>query len=188
MAKKIVKKQAPTRKKKSTKTSGASLAPKSVARSARAIKSTLGKPTLGKSVSVKSSREKTSTIKSTSAKKIVSSDQLYKRRLKSIDMIFEKGMSQREAARVLGVNERAVRQWVQMFRDGGKEGLLPRPKTGAPQRLNEKQIITLEKHIIKEKKRTKGDISCPEVAVFIKEKFGVTYHPGHVWKIVQKVG
>jgi transposase len=82
------------------------------------------------------------------------------------------GRQIKEAAKLVGVNVRTAQDWINWYRQGGKEAVIQhrRGGYGQPRRLTPDQ----EAQIV-EKAREDGFISAPDAARFVLEKFGVTY-------------
>ncbi len=71
------------------------------------------------------------------------------------------------------------------------EALKAKPHPGRKPRLNEKQKQRLVKTLLAGpcKAGYRTDLwTCPRVAEVIAKKFGVKYHPAHVWKILRSLG
>ena len=74
---------------------------------------------------------------------------------------------------------------------GGLEALKAKPHPGPKPRLNEKQKQRLVKTLLAGpcKAGYRTDLwTCPRVSEVIAKKFGVKYHPAHVWKILRSLG
>ncbi len=103
----------------------------------------------------------------------------------------QKGWSQREIARALGVTQGAVSQWMKRAREGGVEGLRKRTSPGAPPRLSENQRVQLKELLAQGAPAHgfRGDVwTCARVAKMIRKEFGVSYHPAHVSRLVRQLG
>ena len=96
-----------------------------------------------------------------------------------------------EVAQIVAASESSVRRWHRVVKKGGLEALKAKPHTGPKPRLNEKQKQRLVKTLLAGpcKAGYRTDLwTCPRVAEVIAKKFGVTYHPAHVWKILRSLG
>lgn len=116
--------------------------------------------------------------------------QLEERRLAGLALL-RKGKTQAFVAKELGVTEGAVSHWVKAERSGGVAALKRRPHTGRPAKIEAEVLQQLPALLVKgaEAYGFEGDVWTSErVAVLIKKKFGVDYHPGHVWKLLDKLG
>ena len=97
------------------------------------------------------------------------------------------GQTSGELAQILRAPRSKVSEWLQRYQTDGVDGLLEGYRSGRPSELTEKQQQQL------------GDIldsgpvaygldngiwTSPMIAWVIEEEFGVTYHPGHVRKLL----
>ena len=102
----------------------------------------------------------------------------------------EAGWTHQEIAEALGVTTGAVSQWMTAVREHGEAGLLARPHKGATPRLTKAQkdlIPELLGHGA-EAHGFRGEVwTCSRVAWVIKQEFGVTYHKGHVARLLQEL-
>ena len=101
------------------------------------------------------------------------------------------GHSQRRVADKFGVTEAAVSRWADALRAGGDEALRSRKATGQPLKLSEKDrdrlVRLLNKGAIANGYQT--DLwTAARVAELIERRFGVSYHPMHVVKLLKKLG
>lgn len=103
----------------------------------------------------------------------------------------EEGLSQRQIADVLGVTEGAVSQWMKRGREGGVEGLKRRVACGASPRLTADQRAELAELLATydaEDFGFTGEVwNCGRVAKLIRRRFGVSYHPAHVSRILRRL-
>jgi transposase len=113
---------------------------------------------------------------------------LEKRRLEAIRLIVDEGLSQSEAARRVGAAQQSVNGWVKRYREEGRTGLVKAPRAGRPRMLSEEQRTELETLLL-EGPEAHGFPTplwtCPRVAGVIRERFGVDYHEGHVWRLLR---
>jgi len=114
-------------------------------------------------------------------------DALEKRRFEAIGMI-EQGLNQSETARRLGVARQTVSEWWRQYRRRGAAGLRKADSAGRKPLLSKQQLAQLEAMLL-EGPEAHGFLtplwSCPRVAKLIRERFGVDYHEGHVWKLLR---
>lgn len=113
-------------------------------------------------------------------------DALEKRRFESI-RLFERGLKQSEIARQLRVARQTVARWVHEYRAQGKSALKKAGRAGRLPRLNEQQRQQLEKLLLRGPEQLGYETplwTCSRVAHLIEQEFGVSYHEGHVWKIL----
>lgn len=120
----------------------------------------------------------------------LTAEQLEERRLRAAQLLKE-GLSQAEVAREVGVSRQAVHTWAKSFRKHGKKGLRSRAHTGRPPRVERKVLRKLPGLLLKGAVAHgfEGDVwTLERVAAVIKKELGVTYHPGHVSKLLGKLG
>ena len=93
-----------------------------------------------------------------------------------------------EIADALGVTEGAVSQWMKRAREEGVEGLRHKPPPGATPRLSEDERAKLPELLAQgaEAHGFRGEVwTCERVAIVIRKKFGVSYHPAHVSRLLK---
>jgi transposase len=112
---------------------------------------------------------------------------LEKRRLKAA-RLFERGKSQAEVVRALGVSRASVSRWYRVWRQAGSAGLKGAGRAGRKPKLTPAQLGQVERALLQ------GPLAhgyatllwtLPRIAALIKQLTGVTYHPGHVWRILR---
>lgn len=115
---------------------------------------------------------------------------LEQRRLEAA-RLFTAGVSQAEVARRLGVSPASANRWHQSWRQQGKAGLARRGPPGVRPRLRPAQLRQLERLLLA------GPMAAgygtdlwtlPRIAQLIEQRFGVKYHPGHIWHLMRKLG
>jgi transposase len=116
--------------------------------------------------------------------------QLEKRRRRAVQLL-ESGQSLSAVARQIGAVVSSVFRWRQTYRRKGARGLAARPIPGRPSRLSaaeKRQLVSLlTRGAMRAGYRT--DLwTLPRVAELIYQKFGVRYHPAHVWKVLTALG
>jgi len=112
------------------------------------------------------------------------------RRLRAWEL-HQKGWQQKDIAEALGVTAGSVSQWLKRGREEGPQALHSRRGGGPKPRLSEAQLSELREYLTQgaEHFGFRGDVwTQPRVAELIKRKFGVTYHPAHVGRILKKLG
>jgi transposase len=112
------------------------------------------------------------------------------RRLRAWEL-YQKGWRQKDIAEALGVTAGSVSQWLKRVREAGPEALHSRRGGGPKPRLSEAQLSKLHDDLTQgaEHFGFRGDVwTQPRVAELIKRQFGVSYHPGHVGRILKKLG
>ena len=108
------------------------------------------------------------------------------KRLRAV-LLNSEGRTSGELAEILQAPRSKVSEWLQRYQSQGLEGLLEGYRSGRPSELTEQQQHQL------------GDIldsgpvaygldtgiwTSPMIAWVIEEEFGVSYHPGHVRKLL----
>ena len=100
------------------------------------------------------------------------------RRLRAWEL-YQEGWKQRDIANALGVTQGAVSQWLKRGREGGVESLRHQPPPGATPRLSQgAEFFGFQ-----------GEVwTQPRVAILIRDRFGVSYDPSHVGRILKACG
>ena len=105
--------------------------------------------------------------------------------------LLEEGKGIREVARLVGASPSAVHGWKHAMAEGGQEALKAKPHPGRTAKLSAEQKEELEQLLLD------GPLAAGfptdlwtlgRVAEVIESRFGVKYHPGHVWKILRGMG
>lgn len=104
--------------------------------------------------------------------------------------LHQQGWSQVRIAKALGVTQGAVSQWLKRSREGGGvEALRHHPAPGRKPSLTDEQFAQIPALIAQgaaafgfEDDRW----TTRRVAALLKAVFGVSYHPGHVSRLLQK--
>ena len=112
------------------------------------------------------------------------------KRLEAV-VLNSEGHSSGEVARILKAPRSRVSEWLSLYETHGTEGLLEGYRSGRPAALTEKQRQELSDIV------DSGPVSygldtgiwtSPIIAWVIEQEFGVTYHPGHVRKLLHDLG
>jgi transposase len=94
----------------------------------------------------------------------------------------------REVARRVHASVSSVSQWRNAWRQGGDEALAPKPVPGRPRKLTDAQRHQLL-DLLLQGARANGFPNelwtLTRIAAVIRVRFGVRYHPAHVWKILR---
>jgi transposase len=110
------------------------------------------------------------------------------RRLRAWEL-FQQGWGQRQIARVLGVSEGAVSQWLAKARQAGGSALLDRPPPGRPPRLTPEQqarVVALLR-LGAPAFGFHGDLwTRKRIREVIRREFGVTYSPAHISRLLRQ--
>jgi transposase len=105
--------------------------------------------------------------------------------------LFAAGRSQAEVARQLGVSRQNASRWHALWRTGGPDALRSAGPTGSAPRLSDQQLRDLEQALHKGA-RVHGfhtdHWTLARVTTVIERQTGVGYHPGHVWKLLRRMG
>jgi len=105
--------------------------------------------------------------------------------------LLAEGKGIREVSRLVRASPSSVERWKQALDRGGEAALRSKPHPGAVPRLSLRQKERLKRVLLK------GPVSagyptdlwtCPRVAKMIERRFGVRYHPDHVWRLLQSLG
>lgn len=115
---------------------------------------------------------------------------LEERRLAALSLLRE-GLSQAEVSRRLRVSRQSVSRWYQQWQEGGKRALRAAPRAGRPARLDVHDLRRVERALLRGA-RVHGfptDLwTLPRIAEVIERVTGEHYHPGHVWRILRRMG
>src|SRR6516225_2020069 len=112
--------------------------------------------------------------------------ELERRRRRAVDLV-NQGESPSTVARILGVHETSVHRWRRMARTPA--GLDPKPQTGPTPRLSEYHLRKLERLLLQgaHKHGWPNQLwTADRVARLIRERFGISFHPEHVRKILKQ--
>ncbi|RMD66973.1 IS630 family transposase [Candidatus Parcubacteria bacterium] len=105
--------------------------------------------------------------------------------------LLQEGKGIREVARLVGASPSSVVRWKRALEEGGLEALKAKPHPGRPPRLTAEQKRELA-DILRKGPLAAGfptDLwTLKRVALVIERRFGVKYHPGHVWRILRGMG
>ena len=105
--------------------------------------------------------------------------------------LLAKGLSQSEVARRVGAHRQSVSKWAAELEAKGRAGLKKAGRAGRKPRLSAEQISQIE-HGLKRGPQALGYETslwtANRVAHLIEYESGVSYHPGHVWKILRQLG
>jgi transposase len=108
------------------------------------------------------------------------------RRHRAVELL-ERGEAPAVVARILGVRRTSLHRWRRMSRQG--DGLAAKPPSGAQRRLSDAQLGDLDQ-LLRQGAVAQGfpnDLwTAARVAQFIQRRFGVTYHPEHVRKLLKR--
>lgn len=117
-------------------------------------------------------------------------EQLEERRRRALRLLDE-GLSPPEVAQKIGCSLSSVYYWDELRETKGEDALKPKPVPGRPGRLTERQKRSLTRTLVEGPLKygyTTDLWTLGRVAKVIDKRFGVIYHPGHVWKILKELG
>ena len=112
------------------------------------------------------------------------------RRMKAV-ALFEQGERQATVAHILRVSKQSVSEWWQAWHNGDTRALNGATEAGRKPRLQPEQLALVEKELLRGAAAHgySADLwTLPRVAKLISRLTDVHYHPGHVWKIMKKMG
>ncbi len=105
--------------------------------------------------------------------------------------LFAKGISQADIGRQLEVSHQTVSDWHKQWLVGGKQALKRSGEPGRPRKVTDANLAKVERALEKGPKANgyPTDLwTLGRVAEVIEKTTGVTYHPGHVWKVLRRMG
>ncbi len=115
---------------------------------------------------------------------------LERRRFRALRLL-DKGHSEAEVARRVGVHRQSVNRWQQQVSAAGAETLRHPGRAGRKPRLTAAQLEQLEKALLRGPEALGYETnlwSAGRVADLIESEFGVAYHPSHVWRLLGQLG
>src|SRR6266511_1981009 len=90
--------------------------------------------------------------------------------------LFAAGRSQAQVAHQLGVARQNASRWHALWRAGGPDALASRGPTGPAPRLSDAQRGATDQWTL------------ARITTVIEQLAGTRYHPGHVWKLLRRMG
>jgi len=115
---------------------------------------------------------------------------LESRRIQGVEL-YKKGWSEYDIAEALGVKQASVSRWVTAEHEGGIEGLKSSKHPGPKPKLEDAEKEMLVKLLNRNPTDFgfEGELwTSPRVALLIEHYFDVSYHPGHVRKLLRELG
>lgn len=115
---------------------------------------------------------------------------LEQRRYRALALL-EQGLSPVEVARRVGVDRRSVRRWNSAAHREGREALRAQPASGRPPRLTVRQRQVLQRTLLRGAEAAGFPTplwTCPRVASWLEQRFGVRYHVDHVCRLLHGLG
>lgn len=114
-------------------------------------------------------------------------DALEQRRLAAV-ALFGKDLNNSEISRQLKVSNQTVSRWRKQYQSGGKKALRKAGRAGRKPQLNADQQQKLVERLLKGPEQLGYETplwTCARVAHLIQDEYGISYHPGHVWRILR---
>ena len=115
---------------------------------------------------------------------------LQERRLEAARM-FAHGATQAEVARTFGVSPQAASIWHRRWREGGEQALRGAGRAGRRPRLSQAELEAVDQALRKGPEAFGFDTdlwTLDRIAQVIQRLTGVAYHPGHVWRLLRRLG
>ena len=115
---------------------------------------------------------------------------LEQRRLRAARLL-EKGISQSQVARQVGVHRQSVSRWAQQIEKRGRPGLQQAGRAGRKPRLSALDLERIERALKRGPEAFGYDTglwTSARVADLIEQECGIAYHPGHVWRLLRQLG
>jgi transposase len=103
--------------------------------------------------------------------------------------LYQRNWSQRKIAASLGVTQGAVSQWLKSARQGGVNALRRHPAPGRRSALTREQLEQIPVLLARGAKAfgfENNRWTLHRVAAVLNQVFGVSYHPSHVSRLLQK--
>ena len=101
------------------------------------------------------------------------------------------GVQPAEVARRVGVHRQSVSRWARQLESQGRMGLKKAGRAGRPPRLSGADLGRLEAGLERGPEAlgyATGLWTTGRVAKLIEQEFRVTFHPGHVWRVLRQLG
>lgn len=117
-------------------------------------------------------------------------NELEKRRMQAARLL-KKGVHEAEIARRIGVHRQSVNRWAKQLAESGISSLKKAGRAGRKPRLSVSDIRRIEKSLKRGPEALGYNTSlwtARRVADLIRRETGIRYHPGHVWRILGRLG
>lgn len=105
--------------------------------------------------------------------------------------LFGRGLSQAAVARRLSVSRQAVSRWHAAWLEGGREALAGAGRMGRKAKLSGDDLCRLEAVLLAGPLAQGYETNLwtlKRIAQVVRRMFGVTFHVGHVWKVLGQLG
>ena len=115
---------------------------------------------------------------------------LEQRRLQAATLLTQ-NIHHSEVARRVGVSPQSVSRWARQLAEGGRRSLRQAGRAGRKARLTPKNFERIERALQRGPEALGYETSLwnsQRVAHLIEREFGIQYHPGHVWRILRRLG
>lgn len=115
---------------------------------------------------------------------------LERRRYKAMELL-QAGLTMNEVAHRLNTTVTSVFRWKSACKQGGKKALSTKPVPGRPRKLDDNECRRFLEILLR------GAMAygfpnelwtLKRMARVIRDEFKVEYHPGHVWKLMLRLG
>ena len=113
------------------------------------------------------------------------------RRRRRAGKMFDAGKSQADVVREFEVSRQSASRWHAEWVGGGTPALRGAGRAGRLPRLNERDLTRVERELVKGPLASgyPSDLwTLVRVGEVIERVTGVSYHPGHVWRILTRLG
>jgi transposase len=101
------------------------------------------------------------------------------------------GYDRREAARLAGMSDQALRDAIKRYNASGLDGLYDRPKPGRPRKLDRAREAELSQAILAGPDPETEGLSAytlDDLAALVKARWNVSYHPSSLSRVVRRLG
>jgi transposase len=119
------------------------------------------------------------------------SPQILEHRRRKALALLKQGLTIGVVARCVGADFSSVYRWQQRVAQDGPEALRAQPVSGRPRKLGKKECRTLLAILLKGALASgfSNDLwTLKRIASVIRRKFGVKFHPNHVWRLLRREG
>ncbi len=114
---------------------------------------------------------------------------LERRRMQAARFL-EKGYSEAEVARRVGVHRQSVNRWAKSLAAAGRQGLRRAGRAGRRPKLSREDLVRIEQCLKQGAEQfgyQTGLWTLPRVTRLIEAQCGVRYHPSQVWRILRRL-
>jgi len=115
---------------------------------------------------------------------------LEKRRMQAARLL-EKGYTEAEVARRVGVHRQSVNRWARQLAENGRDALKKAGRAGRKSRLSEEQLRRVEVVLKSGPEQFGYDTglwTAARVGHVIEREFGIRYTKGHIWWVLRQLG